>query len=385
MKKNKILVPLMMTALSLTACEKSDRSFSLLDAGTSFQQSPTFTQRKLDILWVVDSSGSMSSSQTNLTTSFSSFINRFQTLNYDFHMAVTSTDAWRAAYVANQTSKDVLKSLRVGPINFATDPLTWLSNSGTRIMDRTTPNLSNIFIANATQGTSGSGDERAFSSFQEVLSNTVNGDFRRADAVLAIIIVSDEDDFSANTAAFVAAPNVTYVDEVDADPVTLVDTGSASDLFHLYNDPRLLSVNSFKTYLDGLAGAGNYSVNMIGILDTQCKASLNSSISGRRIGRRYIQLADLTGGVKASLCDNFGQSLQLISDSIISLTSTFNLGRDPVVSTIKVKVNGEEIVEDANNGWTYSATGWTVTFHGTAVPAEGATVQIFFTPTTASN
>ncbi len=383
MKTNQILVPvLMMSALLMTACEKTDRSFSLLDAGSSFQQSPTFTQRKLDILWVVDNSGSMSSSQSNLTASFSNFISRFQTLNYDFHMAVTSTDAWRTAYVANQTSKDILKSLRVGPINFTTTPYSWIANSGTRVMDRTTSNLSNVFITNATQGILGSGDERAFSSFQEVLSNTVNSDFRRADAVLAIIIVSDEDDFSANTSAFVAGD---YDAELDADPVTLVDTSSPTDLFHLYNDPRLLSVNSYKTFLDGLAGAGNYSVNMIGVLDTQCKASLNSSFGGRRIGRRYIQLADLTNGVKASLCDNFGQSLELISDSIISLTSTFKLGRAPVVSTIKVNVNGVEVVQDAVNGWSYNATDWSVTFHGTAVPAEGATVQIFYTPTTASN
>ena len=371
-----------LAGLFLSACDKTDRTFSLLDAGSSFQQSPTYTQRKLDILWVVDNSGSMESSQTNLTNSFSSFINRFQTLNYDFHMAITSTDSWRAAYVANQTSKDILRSLRVGPINFTTTPYSWLTNSGVRIMDRTTPNLANVFISNAAQGTLGSGDERAFSSFQEVLNNVTNSDFRRADAVLAIIIVSDEDDFSANTSAFVPGA---YDDEVDSDPVVPVDTGSATDMFHLYNDIRLFPVSNYKTYLDGLVGAGNYSVNMIGVMDTQCKSFLNSSFGGRRIGRRYMQLADQTAGVKASLCDNFGQSLTLISDSIISLTSTFKLNREPVVATIAVKVNGVDVPQDPTNGWTYNATDWSVTFHGTAVPAAGAAVQIFFTPKSAAN
>lgn len=382
LNSNKLLIPLMGFAVALTACDKTDRSFSLADAGSTFQQSPIVVQRKLDILWVIDNSGSMDSSQTNLTNSFSSFINRFQSLNYDFHMAVTSSDAWRANYVANNTSKQLLRSLRVGRIEFTTNPYTWATNSGVRIMDRLTPNLSNVFIMNATQGTTGTGDERAFSSFSTVLSSTDNNDFRRPDAALAVIIVSDEDDFSANTSAFVAAD---YDDEVNADPVVLTNTGSTTDMYDLYNDSRLDSVSSYKTYLDGLVGAGNYSVNMIGILDTQCKANLNASYGGRRIGRRYMQLADMTNGVKTSLCDNFGTSLQLISDSIISLTSTFKLGREPIPSTIQVLVNGSVIPENATNGWTYSAADWSVTFHGSAVPAQGASVQILFTPLTADN
>lgn len=395
LNSNKLLIPLMGIAVALTACEKTDRSFSLADAGSTFQQSPVVVQRKLDILWVVDNSGSMDSSQTNLTASFSSFINRFQSLNYDFKMAVISTDAWRANYVANNSNKEVLRSLRIGRLNFTTNPYTWATMScknqvekdnnactGVRIMDKDTFELSNAFVLNATQGTNGTGDERAFSSIQTVLDHTDNADFRRPDAALAIIIVSDEDDFSANTSTFIAAD---YDDESDAEPMIPVNTGSATDIFDLYADVRLDPVANYKTYLDSVVGAGNYSVNMIGILDTQCKADLNASYGGRRIGRRYVELADMTNGVKTSLCDNFGTSLQLISDSIISLTSTFKLGRQPIPSTIQVLVNNVIVPQDANNGWTYNDSDWTVTFHGSAVPAQGASVQILFTPLTADN
>ena len=59
-----------------------------------------FTQNevsgKVDILWVVDNSGSMEDSQENLARNFNSFINRFVDENtdqlVDFQMAIITTD-----------------------------------------------------------------------------------------------------------------------------------------------------------------------------------------------------------------------------------------------------------------------------------------------------
>ncbi len=383
MKTNKLLITLMGSAvLALTACEKTDRTFSLLDAGSSFQQSGAYVPRKMDILWVIDNSGSMESSQNNLTASFQTFIEKFQQKNYDFHMAVTSTDAWRAFYQSNTTNKDMLRRARPGELNYTTNPLTYKTNSGFFIMDKLTPNLSSVFLTNATQKTTGTGDERAFASMKEFLDFTGNSDFRREDAILAVIIVSDEDDFSANTSSYVAGQ---YDDEVNADPLVLPSSNDPANIYNLYQDTRLNSVQSYKDYLDGLVGAGNHKVHIISVLDQACKASLNTTYQGRRIGRRYIELADLTGGVKTSLCDNFGDSLQRIQESIIQLSSTFSLGREPVVDTIKVLVDGVEIANDANNGWTYDASNWSVTFHGNSIPAQGSNVQILFTPVRADN
>ncbi len=383
MKTNKLIIGMLATVMfATTACEKTDRSFSLLDASSSFQQAANYVPRKIDILWVIDNSGSMESSQTNLTTSFQTFIDRFQQNKSDFRMAVTSTDAWRAVYQNNQTTKDILRRARPSELNYRTNPVSYQASSGVFIMDDKTPDISNVFLTNAKQGINGTGDERAFASIKEFLNYTGNADFRRSDAILAIIIVSDEDDFSATTSAYVAGQ---YNDEVNSDPLKLPASSDPTDISNLYKDSRLDPVASYKTYLDGLVGAGNYSVNMIGVLDSACKTSLNTTFGGRRIGRRYIQLADLTGGVKTSLCDNFGTSLQLISDSIIELSSVFQLNREPVVETIRVIVDGLNIPNDPMNGWTYDAATNTVSFHGSSVPPAGANVQILFTPLRAAN
>ena len=46
----------------------------------------------LDILWVIDNSGSMSSHQSNLSTNISYFMNNFIQLGVDYNMAVITTD-----------------------------------------------------------------------------------------------------------------------------------------------------------------------------------------------------------------------------------------------------------------------------------------------------
>ncbi|MBC7457098.1 MAG: hypothetical protein H7235_02385, partial [Bdellovibrionaceae bacterium] len=79
---------------TFVGCDKGGSSFSVLSNQAQFQQAATFVPRKLDVLFVVDNSGSMSSSQSNLAANFPSFINYFKTKGYDFRLAVTTTDAY---------------------------------------------------------------------------------------------------------------------------------------------------------------------------------------------------------------------------------------------------------------------------------------------------
>lgn len=328
-----------------SGCEKGNRSFSLLSDANSFQQTAAYVPRKIDILWVIDNSGSMATSQQNVIDNFQSFIQRFQSLNFDFRMAVTTSDAYRGKFIGN----DNLRRLRDGA---------GTNHSGVFVMNNTTTGLGNVFMINANQGITGSGDERVFSSMEDVLTYTGNADFRREDAFLAVIILSDEDDFSASTSAF---------------------------LNNNYNDPRLIPVDHYYDFLQAYAGQGNVSVSAITILDNQCRDQLNTTFSGRQVGRRYLDLVSLTGGVSASLCDDFGPNLQVISDRLLEMNSSFQLTREPIPSTIHVVVDGETVLEDATNGWTYDAATLQIQFHGSSVPGAGASINISFDPTKAKN
>lgn len=349
-------------AVLLAGCEKSADSFSLLSDSSSFTQNTAFSQRPIDILWVIDNSGSMENSQANLAANFQSFINRFEQLDLDFRMGVTTTEAY-LGYHYNQNSRSQLKDRGRNTRGTAYCGDDTDLTTGIRVMDRNTPNLASVFIKNITQGICGNGDERAFSSFVHTLSNPLNAGFRRPDAFLSIIIVSDEDDFSHYD--WQNGTNSYFMTENE-------------------NHPSIFPISDFTNYLNTLtntvagSGVSNYSVSAISINTTQCLNQLNDS--AQKVAKRYAQIVAATGGTLGSLCDDFGNTLEIISEKVITASSVFKLGREPYPESISITVNGASVPQGSVNGWTYDPATWTITFHGAAIPPAGADVRIYFDP-----
>jgi len=338
------VAPIVGSMLMLGSCDKGGGNFSMLSSSAQYEQASTFVPRKLDVLFVVDNSGSMSSSQSALASNFPSFINFFKNKGYDFKIAVTTSDAFYGDQFVSQSCS--LCNAEQTRFRSGTNPKIY-------VIEEDTPNLENVFAANVNVGINGSGDERAFSSFRAALNSSLNTGFHRPDAYLSIVIVSDEEDFSH-------------------DDINMNES---------YSQPTLHTVASYKSYLEGftqgIAGE-DFSVSTISILDTACRNSLGS---GRKIGTRYMQLADATLGTKNSLCSNFDAVLNNISNTIASqIVATFHLSRTPVESSIRVLVDGVLIPQDSTNGWTYDSVENNVSIHGTYAPQSGAVVTINFDP-----
>lgn len=362
MPTNASLKVLSLTAalLMMAGCDKSGSSYSLLPTSQSFSQATSTVNNKIDVLWVVDNSSSMTPLQQNLVTNFGTFINNFQTLGYDFHIAVTSTDAYLAgAEWDNDASYSVFKDGASG------------AETGVYLINTLTSNLVNTFVANASLGASGSGDERAFSSIKAAMSNATNvaGGFLRSDSFMAVIILSDEDDFS--------------------DPTRIEDSwlfqGGTPD--HDYSDPNLETVDSYVSYLDTLtnttAANRRYNVSAITVMDSTCLASHQPSSPSSIIGTRYMDIASATSGIVGSICDSdYASSLNAIQQQVIELSTQFYLSRTPIVSSIVIQVNGVVVPEDDTNGWSYNSSTNSITFHGTAIPAQGAAISVNFDPAT---
>ncbi|MBX3039341.1 MAG: hypothetical protein KF789_01375 [Bdellovibrionaceae bacterium] len=357
------------TAVLLAGCSKPADSFSLLSDEASFKQDVAYVQRKVDILWVIDNSGSMDISQQKLASNFQSFINRFEQLGYDFQMGVVTTFAYQDYYYGTKDRsrlKDRGRDTKgTDTCNDDTDRYT-----GVRIMNKNTPNLNQVFMSNIMQGICGGGDERGLSSIEMALSNPDNQSLLRPGAFLSIIVVSDEHDTS-------------YEDWQNG-----ISSYAAWDGFPSWNKPTLFPISRFVNFLNTktnsvTGGIRNWSVSTIAVLDSACKTQLdNADTSGfkRTYGTRYADMADASQGTKGSLCDNFGDTLSTISDQVVNLASVFKLNREPIESTITVRVNGVAIPKDATNGWTYDAATIAIHFHGSAIPAAGADVRIAFDP-----
>lgn len=347
-------------ALSTVGCGNNPNSYSILPSEQNFVQSVTNT--KMDILWVIDNSGSMKPSQDSIAANFNSFIQDFSDNNFDYQLAVITSDAYRAYPAFNNGnyvwSKAAFK-----------DGTNQTSHSGVFVINPLTTNIVSTFMTNIIQGINGNGDERPFMSFKAALdpnnTSAQNAGFIRPNSFLAVILVTDEDDFSHD--------GNTYLE-------------------NQYSNPSLHTVASYETLLGNLTGSSGatkrYSVSTMAITNQSCLNQILSQPNnpgGQKIGTRVMELATATGGMIGSLCGNFADTLKSLSEGIISLSTQFYLDREPIPSSIYVVVNGQVVPEASKNpqnngGWTYNAAAQSLVFSGAYIPPQAASISVAFDP-----
>jgi hypothetical protein len=155
--------------------------------------------KKVDLLFVVDDSGSMADEQVNLAASVPGFIQaiRDQLANTQgYHIGVITTDAYPYNDPAC-TAEGSLVTQTAGPDSSAAvcTPFT----SGFRWMDET-EDLDVKFPCAARVGTGGDGNERPAQTLQAALQPALqavgacNDGFLRPDALLVVVIITDEED-----------------------------------------------------------------------------------------------------------------------------------------------------------------------------------------------
>lgn len=351
-------------AALLSACGNGSTTYSLLAEGQTFQQNSAMQLTKIDVLWVVDNSGSMATSQQNLATNFPSFIQKFTEKAYDFQMGVVTTDAYLAlpawtSYYQGSPMPSYYGGRPQAEIGWLRDG-TWSDPSGFRLLNMNTPNLNQVFTKNAMQGINGRGDERSLQSMRTALESSGNAGFVRDNSFLAIVLVTDEDDFSHD--------------------------GTAQ--YERYDRP-LHTIDSYVSFLDEITKsnptARRHSVNTISVNDQACLDSIYNG--AQKIGLRVGQLADATGGIKGNLCGNFANELALISKSIVELSTQFYLEGDPVPDSIRVFINGAEVPRASanpagNGGFAYNESANSIIFQGDFVPPQSANIQVTFDPAT---
>ena len=304
-----------------TACS-SGQHFDLQNSSQTFAQQVTYA-KSIDVLWVIDDSGSMTPRQAMLAAQVPDFVTAINGTGLDYQMAVTTMDM----SATGEKGK-------------------FLAAAGTPvILNASTPDLANVLATRLQPGGNGSPVERGEESMQAGLNMALvasnNSGFLRKNSLLVVIFLSDEDDSS------VTADYKTYLDTIR---------------------PPLAS------------GEHSWISNFMGILpnDPLCTTS---SWNYTDPGTKYIALATESGGTSESICSgDLRQALTNVGARILEVVTEYHLDRVPDVSTIAVTVNGAVVINDATNGWTYDATKLAVIFHGTAIPAPNAAINVNFTP-----
>lgn len=273
----------------------------------------------VDILWVIDDSGSMTNERRTLVGNFDRFVQELLALQVDFQMGVTS-----------------IVSADGGRLRGAT-----------RIITRTTPQPRQVFEANTTFSVSRSRWEQGLRMTQLALSSPnidpgqPNAGFLRPNAALAIIVLTNEDDSSFGTTDY------------------------------------------YSRVFRGLKGKGNenlVSFSVIGgTIPNGCVPPGETGLYGSTADPsvRYAEVATKTGGIIGSICDaSFEQTLIRIAQALNTLKRVFPLTLPPIANSISVTVNGTTIPQDPVNGWQYRADTNSVVFLGNYVPPPAATVRL---------
>ena len=284
----------------------------------------------VDVLFVVDDSGSMSEDQENLSTNFTSFLSAAETWGVDFHLGVVTTDV-----------DDPQKAGRLQgtPRYVSADD-------------------ASLFIENVLVGSNGSGTERGLEASLLALTAPLahdggaactvdtqctppdkcieggcggqNRGFMRDNAALHVIYLSDEEDQSPK-------PVATYID-----------------------------------FLKNLKGVGYGE-----LVKGHAIVGTPGSSCGADTGQRYIEVAKATGGKTASICDsNFSAALEDLSGGIFGAQYKYHLSRFPDPSTLTVTIDNVPCTV----GWTFDPLSVAVVFAKTAacLPQPGNVVKIHY-------
>jgi len=247
---------------------------------------------QIDIVFVIDDSPSMDEEQGNLSTNFPQFINvldGFTTENggpVDYRVAVTSTG--RSKRWSEWFDGEPFPRFQTGlDGEFVQDcgmTRPWVEKSD--------PNRASEFSCAARLGTGGPLEEMPLSALRAALTDRVddtsNAGFRREEALLAVVILTDEDDCSREANNFALGPGEFMC--TNADPIA-----------------------EYKAFLDDYAGGeGRWAVAAIAG-PRQCSSVFGDADEAFRLKELVNQAGDT--GRFGSICDGdlslaLGQALE---------------------------------------------------------------------------
>ena len=337
------LAPIALLAIPLTAPACSDNELRQIYEEPEFFEQPDalgptiwedeYQQRTVaqaDILFVVDSSCSMEGEQTELASNFDGFISNFIGTTVDFHIGVVDGDL--------SGMSDVEEGRLV-------------EQNGVRWIDPSTPDPIGTFNSMARLGSGGAGScemglQASFAALgARSRANAWNDGFARPDALLSIIMVTDEDDAAGGF-----------------DPFGSCD-GIGTDEYI----PWLQGLRPW-TWQDEIIFTG-----IVGDRPSGCSLGDNDGA----YGEAYWEVMDAMDGNFWSICSpDWADFLVELGLEAAGLKRSFYLRRIPDEATITVYL--DDVEADAAT-WTYDKVSNSITFPTEYIPDPLTVVRVTYT------
>ncbi|XGC81765.1 vWA domain-containing protein [Bdellovibrio bacteriovorus] len=252
---------------------------------------------KVDILFVIDNSGSMAEAQNNLSRNALEFADAISKVSIlDYHIGIVTTDMDDC-----QTDCGKLQGYPA-----------YVENS--------TPDLVNILSRKFIVGTNGSASEEMFGPVLAALSPAlemgVNRGFYRQDAFLAVIFITDAKDQSNYSPQDLLQQLVAK----KGDPNKVLGYGVI----------RTVAQQDICTSMEDV--------------DDKLEGFLGAVVNGDKMQQNILSLCAPDYGVKLA---------EFARDIVRRTSGSVKLSRIPNVKTIKVSYGTQVIPNSATNGWVY--------------------------------
>lgn len=283
-------------------------------------QLDTFAQERrptVDVLFVIDNSGSMSPYQQTLANNFGNFIQFATEQDVDYRLGVTSTD--------------VRPNGEAGRLVPSTGTQRWLTPESPNLARAFAERVTGAYFAGGATG--GSADEQGLEGMRLALTNTTeNANFIRYESFLSVVIVSDEPDSS---------------------PLGVMD------------------------YYNVLLGTKNQRPNMFSVSSVAMVGSSYEFITNYTNGKfTDIQQADWSASLKAFGAEAFGFKTRFhLTSQPAPGSLEVMIDGQPVPEWLPLPDGSNSTVRQ----WHYDATSNAVVFSPIAIPEPGNTLEVSYT------
>lgn len=253
---------------------------------------------KVDILLVIDNSGSMEIERSALASRLDGFVNDLDSKGLDWRMCHTFTDKRRA--------------------------IEWEGLGSSRVLTPSTPNRSQIFFDSLVDINEGSGNEQGIRRSLENLKNIGNMNCFRSDGALAIILLSDEDERSCGARSSECLNDDFDALTTDNQPETLINyVGNRWQ----QNKPFTFHSIVIRPSINGAPA------------DDNCRQIQRNQNHAAYYGVEYAKVSLQTGGIVGSICSsNYANQLDLIGERIEETLDSMPLECAPYQGQITVSV-----------------------------------------------
>lgn len=331
--------------------------------------------REVDLVFVINNSPSMAAHQSRIAANLNRFRQLFHERDLDYRIGVLTTDFVNAEPGRKIEDQPYFKEVRSVQLDTAGKTVLDRNDRPKQVTKKVASNgllvtlpimeqpwvtpktPDNVFAELVKVGTNGDSNRTAFTSVYNFVSGYYNKQHTllRPDATTIVVFFMDEEE----TRMAVWKDN-----KEGAREAQWIEDGKLPDLLNQFNARNPEKRQTLDGYI-------NYWVLRPFIIvkgNKRGKLEMHAVVSPKNVSHR--RAAELTGGTVLNIESDFSGPLAALGDRI---ADTVSVALEPVQSpatfykkSLRVLVDGEEVLPDAQNGFTYDELTHSVRFQGAA-------------------